>query len=103
MGFACWGQLGQLWQPLLMRQPLAPQRSNATRCSVSGESFGEAEWFGRAKEPWRPASIILVSYRPLAADRVAGEIAPLCIPAVARRWKRSALVPCSSSACVTEP
>ena len=73
MGFACWGQLGQLWQPLLMRQPLAPQRSNATRCSVSGESFGEAEWFGRAKEPWRPASIILVSYRPLAAARVAGE------------------------------
>ena len=77
MGFACWGQLGQ---PLLMRQPLAPQRSNATRCyesAVSGESFEEAEPFGGAKEPWRPASMpqpkILVSYRSLAYATVAGE------------------------------
>ena len=75
MGFVCWGQLGQLWQPPT-NERLAPQRSNATRCydsAVSGESFGEAEPFGGAKEPPRPASIILVSYRPLAADRVAGE------------------------------
>ena len=101
MGFACWGQLGAP-----TNEAASPQRSNATRCSdagVMGKSFGEAEPFGGAKEPWRPASIILVSYRPLAADRVAGEIAHWCIPAVARRWKRSALVPCCSSACVNEP
>ena len=82
MGFACWGQLGQPWQPLLIER-LAPQRSNATRCydsAVSGESFGEAEPFGGAKEPPRPASIILVSYMPLAHAGVAGENRSLVHP-----------------------
>ena len=105
--FRVLGQLGQLWQPLLMRQPLAPQRSNATRCSDAGVVWRSRAVWGSQRAlasgfdaAARKTSMSIDSSR---ADARKANIAHLCIPAATRRWKRRALVPYCSSACVNEP
>ena len=80
MGFACWGQLGQPYSPTNE----AASGAAAVKCDAlfrCGSRLEKPSRLGEPKSPGaRPASIILVSYMPLAADRVAGENRSLVHP-----------------------
>ena len=106
MGFACWGQLGQPYSPTNE----AASGAAAVKCDALFRCGSRLEKPSRLGEPKSPGVRLRcrspktsMSIDTSRADARKANIAHLCIPAATRRWKRRALVPYCSSACVNEP